>query len=375
MDKIKRIIMCHLETSICNFRCPYCYLTHRGESYKGRQTIFQYPPEYVGRAFSVERLGGLCFVNFCAEGETLLTKNIDAYIKAIVEQGHYAEIVTNMVITPIIDKILAWDASLLERVEFKCSFHYLELLKNGLLDTFAENVNKAWKSGASASVEITPSDELIPYIDEVKSFSLKHFGAYPQLTIARNDGTRIIDYLTDLSPEEYKKTWEQFDSPFWRFKCSIFKEKRHEYCYAGMYALFVNLADGYTRQCYKSLYHQNILKNINKPIRFIPIGKCMLPHCYNGHALLTMGCIPNKFNEVKFGRDIRNRIRLDGRSWLNEKVLKFFNTRADEDDYKIGLLKKIKFGILNAAGPIFWDYVWIAKKAKRSLLKKRRFTG
>ena len=277
----------------------------------------------------------MCFFNFCADGETLLTNRIDEYIYEIVKQGHYIEIVTNMTIAPMIKKILAWDSELLERVEFKCSFHYLELKQKGLLETFAANINAAWKAGASASIEITPSDELIPYIDEVQAFSLKNFGALPQLTIARNDATKGIEYLTALLPEEYGKVWSVFDSPFFDFKRSIFKVKRHEYCYSGMYSIFVNLANGETKQCYISDYRQNIFKNLEKPIQFIPIGRCREPHCYNGHALLTFGNIPHKFMNLKYGDDIRDRIKNDGSHWLQPKLLAFFNSRLDETNGEI----------------------------------------
>ena len=33
-----------------------------------------------------------------------------------------------------------------------------------MLEQFALNVQKIWDAGASANIEITPSDELIPYI-------------------------------------------------------------------------------------------------------------------------------------------------------------------------------------------------------------------
>jgi hypothetical protein len=315
-------------------------LSHRAIAYQGKQADFLYSPEHIGKAFSKDRLGGACFFNFCADGETLLTNRIDEYIYEIVKQGHYAEIVTNMTITPVIKKILAWDIELLERVEFKCSFHYLELKQKGLLAIFAANINAAWAAGASASIEITPSDELMPYIDEAQAFSMENFGALPQLTIARNDGTKGIEYLTALSAEEYGKVWSVFGSPFFDFKRSIFKVKRNEYCYAGMYTLFVNLENGETKQCYIGDYRQNIFKNFEKPIRFIPIGRCRQPHCYNGHALLTFGNIPHKFTNLKYGDDIRDRIKDDGGHWLKPKLLAFFNSRLEETNGEISLAEK-----------------------------------
>jgi organic radical activating enzyme len=138
MDKLKKILLFSIPMSICNFRCHYCYLAQRPEHYQGIQPKMKYTPEQVAKALNKERMGGVCYMNFCADGETLLTKDLDLYVKALVEEGHFAEIVTNLTITKVLDKFLSWDKDLLEHVEFKCSFHYLELKKKGLLDVFAE---------------------------------------------------------------------------------------------------------------------------------------------------------------------------------------------------------------------------------------------
>ena len=168
MDKIKKLILFRIPMSICNFRCHYCYLAQRDEHYQGIQPEMKFTPEQVRKAMSKERLGGPAYMNFCADGETLLVTNLDQYVKELVEEGHYAEIVSNMTINPMLDKILAWDRALLSHIEFKCSFHYLELKKKNLLNRFAENVNRAWEAGASVNIEVTPSDELIPYITKNK---------------------------------------------------------------------------------------------------------------------------------------------------------------------------------------------------------------
>lgn len=131
MNKVKnhKILLFGIPMSICNLRCGYCYLSQRKECYQGVQPTMKYSPDDFAKAFSLKRLGGPCYMNFCADGETLLTKDIDKYVKVLVDVGHYAEIVSNMTFTPMLEKILSWDRELLERVEFKCSFHYLELKK------------------------------------------------------------------------------------------------------------------------------------------------------------------------------------------------------------------------------------------------------
>ena len=172
-DKVKKLILFRIPMTICNFRCHYCYLAQRPVHFEGIQPKMEYTPEEVAYAIRPERLGGYAYINLCADGETLLVKDIDIYARKMVESGHFLEIVSNMTITPVLEKILSWPKELLEHVEFKCSFHYLELKKHNKLALFAENIHKVWSAGASANIEITPSDELIPYIDEVMEFSMK----------------------------------------------------------------------------------------------------------------------------------------------------------------------------------------------------------
>ena len=291
--------------------------------------IYQYSPEHIAKALSKERLGGCAYINFCAAGETLLAKDIEQYIYVLLKEGHYCEVVSNMTVTKVIDKICEWDSSLLAHLEFKCSFHYLELKKRNQLECFARNVDKCWRAGASTNIEITPHDELIPYIDEVKAFSMRHFGALPHLTIARNDGTEKIEKLTKLSEEEYRKTWETFDSSFWEFKMKIFGEKRNEFCYAGVRLIDIDLSNGYTTQCYCTKFSQNVFEDLNRPIDFIPYGRvCNMPHCFNGHILLTLGCIPD-FCETTYA-EIRDRVRADGTHWLHKEWFDFVSQKLDE---------------------------------------------
>lgn len=345
MDKVKRIILLSVPMSICNFRCSYCYLSQRDECYQNKQPKFKYSPEYVGRALSLERLGGIAYINICADGETLLTRDIDKYVYELLKVGHYVEFVTNLSISPVLDKMLQWDTKLLKQLEFKCSFHYLELKKKKLLGIFADNVRKIWNSGASANIEITPCDEMIPYINEIKDFSLQNFGALPHLSIARRDDTEDIDYLTNLSIEEYDKVWSQFDSEFWEFKKTIFKKKQTRFCYAGDWLLYVNLETGIAQQCYRGRHSQDIFRDLEKPISFKAIGKCLEPHCYNGHFMLTLGCVPN-FTSVRYG-DIRNRVKKDGSEWLQPEYKSFLNSTLLESNDEYSVKRKFKINIEN----------------------------
>lgn len=338
MDSVKKIILFRIPMSICNFRCHYCYLSQRPMHFQGIQPEMKFTPEQVGYAMRQERIGGPAFFNFCADGETLLVRDIEKYVRAVLEQGHYVEFVTNCTVTSVLDKFLQFPKDLLKRLEFKCSFHYLELKRKGWLELFANNVRKIWDAGASANIEITPSDELIPFIEDVMQFSMAKFGAYPHLTIARNDTTNGIDYLTNLSMEEYNRTWSRFGSDFWNFKKTIFGNKQKQFCYAGEWGLYIDLTTGDTTRCYTGGSIGNSFLTPDAPLPSSPIGKCPLAHCYNGHALLTLGYIPRLTN-VGYG-DIRDRKRADGSHWLQPELKAFFNTKLEQSNDELPILTR-----------------------------------
>lgn len=353
MEQVKKLLFFRIPMSICNLRCHYCYLAQRKECYQGVQPVMKYSPQEVAKALSFDRVGGAAFMNFCADGETLLIKDLDLYVKELIKEGHYAEIVTNLTITSALEKFLEWDKELLKHLEFKCSFHYLELKEKKLLNTFAENVKKIWKAGASASIEITPSDELMPYIEELKEFSIIEFGALPHVTIARDDSTKNIDYLTNLSIEEYDRIWSQFNSEFWQYKKSIFGIRQTKFCYAGKWSLYIDLSTGVARQCYCGKYMGDIFRNPNEPLPEEPIGICQLPHCFNGHAFITLGLIPNT-TEVGFG-DIRNRKTNSGEEWIQNEMLLFLNTKLENTNCSIKNIHKI---------------IWVCKSMPMFIVRK-----
>lgn len=335
---MKKMFLFAIPLSVCNLRCHYCYLTKRKSSFEGFIPEMRYSPEEVAYAMRPERVGGGCYFNLCADGETLILPDIERYIELLAKEGHYIEVVSNMVLTKRLDKVVALGQDVLSHVEFKCSFHWQQLKERGMLDTFADNVNRAYEAGASINVEVTPPDELIPEIDELKEFSLEHFGALPQLSIARDDSTGDIERLTDLSLEDYNRTWSSFGSEFWDFKTSIFGKKQTGFCYAGAWSYYVNMATGDATQCYCGSKVGNLFAAPDEPLPEKPIGRCPVAHCYNGHMLLTLGLIPGATN-VRYG-DIRDRERGDGTHWLQPELHKFFNEKVSESNDEFPELSK-----------------------------------
>lgn len=330
MDKIKRFIDCGVPSFACNLTCNYCYVA---QNYLFTQKIpeFKYTPELVGKALSKKRMEGICMFNICASGETLLPKIVIDYTKAILEQGHYVMIVTNLLASKRLTEIAEFPEELRKRLFFKVSFHYLELKKRNLFNKFFANIDLIKQMGASFTLEITPCDELIPFIDEIKEMSMSHVGAWPHITVARDESIPDYPLLTEYSKEEYKKIWGVFDSKMFDFKISVFGEKRTEYCYAGNWSATLNLMTGTMKQCYSTNYFTNIYKNVDKPIRFVNMGKgCKAPHCHNAHAFLTFGSIPSI--ETPCYTDLRNRVCVDGTEWLNEEMKSFMSTKLKDSN-------------------------------------------
>ena len=362
MDSIKRFIDCYVPVTGCTLRCDYCYITmHR--LFDAKLPKFNYSPEHVKKALSKERLGGTCLINLCGGGETLLPPEIISYIRALLEEGHYVMVVTNATVDKRFDEIAEFPAELTKRLFFKFSYHYLELKRKNLLERFFNNIKKVRDAGCSFTLEATPSDEWIPYIDEMKQAAIENVGAVCHITVARDEhDPEKLPILTSLPREEYKKTWANFDSALFNYKLSIFEKKRKEFCYAGDWAFVLDLGTGAMSQCYAFFKQTNIFEKPDEPIDFTPIGHhCPMPHCYNGHAWLTLGCIPE--HECITYAQLRNRVCTDGSEWLKPNVREFFSCKLKDNNREYSWAEKV-FHTLR--------YCEIARKLKNIIRKLKK---
>ena len=340
MDKIKRFIDCYIPTETCNLRCHYCYITQR-RRFNAKLASFTHTPEEIQQVFSIKRWGGPCLINMCAGGETLLSDQVLPIVKVLLEEGHYVMIVTNGTMTNRFEEIAKWPKELIKRLFIKFSYHFLEMKRLGWTERFFNNVQRIKEAGSSFTVEVTPSDELIPYIDELKKECIKYSGALCHLTIARDDRTKGIDILSDLSWDDYKRTWGVFKSPLFDFKSRIFQQRREEFCYAGAWSYYVNLGSGAVTQCSCGEKFWNIYDKTDKPIPEKPIGhSCSLPYCYNGHVYLALGNIPELFTPTY--AEERNRICENGTEWLQPEMKAFMSTKLYETNSQYSVLKKTR---------------------------------
>ena len=262
-----------------------------------------------------------------------------------------------MVLTKKLEPLLELGPEVLSHVEFKCSLHYLELEKKGLLGCFADNVKAAWAAGASCNIEITPSDELVPEISAVKKYCIENFGALAHLSIARNDATSGIERLTKMPLAEYHAAWDQFDSSFFSFKNTIFGVKQTGFCEAGAWMYHVMMDTGEARQCYKGRRLGNVFEHPDDPLPINPIGTCLQPHCYNGHMLLTAGLIDG-LTDVGYG-DIRDRERVDGTHWLRPELKEFFDSKLGDSNEMPSALSKARCRVMN---PALWAFERVGEK-------------
>ena len=340
---IKRLLVVNVPIKNCNLKCEYCYISALQENEKG-EASFLYSPEYVGKCLSRQALGGTCIINLTGGGETLIPKEMPKYIYHLLLQGHFLEVVTNGTLTSRFDEIAEFPRELLEHLEFKFSFHYAELKKRGWLDRYFSNIKKMREKGCSFTVELMPHDSLVADIDDIIKLCKQELGAICQITVGRNDLTDKKEILTSMSREEYKSVWKKFKSTMFDFKLDIFQKKVKDFCYAGAWTLYVDLGTGAAKPCYGQMSNQNIFKNPEKPIIFEPVGKhCRQPYCYNGHAFLTLGVIPELTTPTY--ADIRNRICDDGREWLSAEVKEAFSKKLVDsnkiwDEKKREIMKK-----------------------------------
>lgn len=338
MDKLKRYVECYVPITTCNLKCHYCYITLQGK-WKNEIVPIGHTPEEIVKALSKKRLGGSCLINMCAGGETLLCPDLPAVIKGLLEEGHYVMVVTNGTVRKVLEEIAAFPKNLLKHLIFKFSYHYLEHHRLGLTERFFENIKLMRGAGCSFTLEITPNDELIPHIPQIKEEVQQYLGAMCHITIARKDTAPGIPILTELSDEEFYDTWGQFDSALFDFKRTIFGKHQDRFCYAGDWSIYVNLGTGIMTQCYEGRELDNIYANPDKPLHFEAVGcRCKTPHCYNGHAFLALGDIPEL--DTPTYAALRDREDTEGRKWLGEEVNTFLSGKLKDSNKEYSKLKK-----------------------------------
>lgn len=328
MDKIKYFFECLIPITACDIKCHYCYVVQR-DNRKMKMADMQFAPEYIGKALSRKRLGGIAYFSLCGAGETMMQKELPELLFALLKEGHYVNVTTNGTVTKAFKRIAELIPSeLLKHVQFSFSLHLIELKRLGMVDRFFENIKYVHSLGCSFLVQVNLCDEYEPLFDEIKQLCLKNVGALPQLAATRDELnlSKDIRLFTKHTKEEYVKKGSEFDSPLFDFTMKNFMVKRHEYCYAGKWGGSLNMATGEFRPCYASPICLNLFKNIDKPLKFYSVGHhCRSPFCMNSSHFISFGVIPEYKAPTYF--ELRNRRTIEGWNWINEDMQKIMEQK------------------------------------------------
>jgi len=340
---MRRFIECLLPLTACNIKCSYCYVVQEGRR-KNEKSNLKYSPAIIGKSLNKERLGGTSLISITASGETLIEPMLPDIVWEILKQGHFVNITTNGTLTKQISELLKKTSGYHSHLHISFSFHYVELLKRNLIDTFFDNIKRTRESGCSILLQINLSDEYVPYWDEIKRISKEKVGAYPQVALTRDESEGTYKIMTKMSEKEYFDKGREMKSPLFEFTCKNFMKKRREYCYAGYWSAKLNLATGMMTGCYGNGFKQNIFENPNEKIKFRPIGNhCCFKYCFNSSHFLSQGIIPELMPLPSYG-ELRNR---EDAKWYSLEMKEFLYAQFENFNKELPFYKKWYFNIMH----------------------------
>ena len=178
MTAFKRFVMTYVPGTVCNLQCEYCFLRQQNRAFQKPGT-FLYSASRVKQGLSIERLGGRTLFYFYADGETLFQTEILPLIYAVIQQGHFAIIVSNMTLKNRIDEILKWPEALRKNLLFMASLHYIELKRTNRLTDFFDNLLRLRTAGCSCQARLCLCDEYLPLVEEIQAICQEKLGHLP----------------------------------------------------------------------------------------------------------------------------------------------------------------------------------------------------
>lgn len=362
MDEIKKFFECLIPVTVCNIKCDYCYIVQR-EQRTCKIPELKYSPQVMEKALTQERLGGVCYFSICGAGETFVSDYLLDIVAAMLNNGHYVNITTNGTLTTKIEKLKRFNPEELSRILISFSFHYLELMKRNLIETFFCNINYVRNLGCSIIVQVNMYDGYLPYLEEIKKLCLENVGALPQIAATRKEEslTSKVEFHTKFSDEEYANYGKQFCSPLFDFTVQNFKKKRKEFCYAGSWTYSLNLQTGILKRCYASCIYQNIFKNTNSPLMDLAVGNhCGSLFCMNSSHFISLGCIPEITAPTYSG--LRNRKQA---GWFSETMKHFLDSKLYESNEEYSKIKKAKSNFIGVLDNFIYNTYQATKFRKK----------
>lgn len=339
MEQIVKMINGVIHTSGCTLSCEYCYLAQA--NYKneiGIKKALQYPLDVVRQACSKERLGGTCFIQIIGDGETLLPEDAVDLICAILQEGHYVQVINNGTLTKRIRELV-------ERVEkenvsdhllMSFSLHFLELEKRNLLDTYADNVNYVREKGISYRVSLVCGDDYIDAAERIHQFCKTNLGGvHLESTRARKDDKtgNAVGVFSKYDKEIYcKKVEKEFPSLNLKQIEEYERLDNHQFCYAGQWYFQVDFTTGTYWQCLRNAGPKyNFFEKLNEKLILEPVGMgCKASFCWCGWAP-KLNLIPGKCNYVA----LDERINAPENKFIEKNILHagFYDLAKTNEEY------------------------------------------
>lgn len=114
---------------------------------------------------------------------------------------------------------------------------------------------------------------------------------------------------------------------------SMFGKPQTKFCYAGEWSCSLRIDTGELHQCNGLVCIDNIYDRIDDELHFKPVGNgCPYPHCYNCHAYLCLGVVPDIAAPTY--ADMRDRLCSDGSRWLQDDMYDFFSQKLEHNNIK-----------------------------------------
>lgn len=360
--KITKYIHAIQSGTICNLRCQYCYVPDLEHENRLEPTKFNYPLEQIAKAISKERIGGTALITYVGGGETFLTDESIELLKLFLLEGHVLNAASNMTYTPSIEKICNFPDELKKRLQFSGSFHYKELVKRNLLETYFNNLQKCYDAGITSYVNLTLGNDCKDEIDNIKELVYEKTGKEPFILYcldAKENWKRCSfftsDYLNFLSQKVH------IDHLLIENEIS-YEKRQNKFCYMGDWGLVYNLETGTISPCFDTpaSMSQNIVENLDKPIKFKAIGTCCSNYCAMGARFLGLGVVPDikKFSNYS---ELYKNYKMTPVSNL---VSKYTNNYLWETNKKYSWLKEKIILLCNKFNPEYKIGTWMNKQGK-----------
>lgn len=346
MDKLHKYIDLYYPIETCNFQCEYCYV-HEHRDNVQKKYVCSHSVEEIRHALSKNRLGGICLINICAGGETLLFPEIFDIIEQLLLEGHYVSVVTNGTMTDNIHIIERFDEKCREHLFFKFSFHYNELKRRNLIDVFFENISYVKKKGCSFTVELPAYDGFIESKEEIIKICQERLeNEVCHVTVLRDESQVDFSVLSKYKNDiiSYKEVWKPFHSALFDIRADVIEKRYKGFCYAGEWTFTANIETGEIRQCYCEREIDNLYENPYKKLKLCAVGNhCHSSYCYNCHAFLCFGVMPELHIKMRYD-ETRNR----GDKWLTTDMKYFMSQKLSENNTEYDIEERYLINERNA---------------------------